>query len=282
MIVAQLTDTHIVREGETYFALDTARYLVDAIAALHALDPLPDCVVVTGDLVNAGHAEEYLRFRNIMRALRVPYYVIPGNHDQRDRMRDVLAPATYGGSRDATVRYVVDDFAVRLIGIDANVRPWPGAALAPDVFVWLERELAAAPDRPAIVCVHQPPFRTGLQYLDALGFRGARRLRSLVERFPAIGRVVSGHIHCTRSSLWGRALALSAPSTAPQVVPELFAMPPPVRLRREVPGFALHAWQPGAGFSSTIYRRDAAGGYSAMEHFADPVALSGRGSQETR
>lgn len=263
MLVAQLTDTHIVPEGETYWGRDTAHYLRDAIAALTTLPERPTCALVTGDIANGGTPQEYARFRTIMADLPVPYYVIPGNHDDRDAMRAALPDYTYGSSREATVRFAIEDYAVRLVGLDANGSGrWPGAALADDVFAWLEAVLARP--QPTIVAVHQPPFRTGLHYLDALGFRGARRLRALVTRHPHVGRVLSGHIHCVKSARFGEALATSAPSTAPMSIPLLFMDGRITGMRHEAPGFALHAWSSADGFTTTVYRRDAAGAYRPL------------------
>ena len=84
MRIAQITDCHIRAEGRLiYRAIDTAAYLARAIDALNVLDPPPDLVLLTGDLVDSGAAEEYARLRAILRALRTLYFVIPGNHDTR-------------------------------------------------------------------------------------------------------------------------------------------------------------------------------------------------------
>ena len=260
MLLAQLTDTHVVRRGFTYFGHDTARYLSDAIAALNALAPQPDLVAVTGDLVNFGLAAEYDRFAEIVSELRIPYVAIPGNHDDRNRMRERL-----GGSalaRGERVRFALDVGDARVIGLDATgPRFWPGGSLDRASLAWLEETLAYDPERPTFVCVHQPPFPTGLHYLDALGFPGARRFARTIARHPSVGRVVCGHIHCVRSARIGGALALSAPSTAPQTVPELFERRV-LAMRHETPGFALHGWTPKEGFRSTVFRRDADGRYA--------------------
>ncbi|MDQ2857655.1 MAG: hypothetical protein M3R53_03255, partial [Candidatus Eremiobacteraeota bacterium] len=162
------------------------------------------------------------------------------------------------------LRYSIDDFAVRIVGLDVNrLGSSPGASLDDESLSWLERILAS--DRkPTIVCVHQPPFRSGLHYLDVFGFRGARRLRRLVDRHPQVGRVLCGHIHCVQTRAWRYALACSAPSTAPQVVP-LIAMDRRLfGMRRERPGFALHEWSATLGFMTTVIRRDEDGRYIAV------------------
>ncbi len=261
--VVQFTDTHIVGYGQTHVGRDTAAYLADAVAAANELAPPPAYVVVTGDLVDAGSPAEYERFRDIMARLRVPYYVIPGNHDDRDRLRDVLDPATFGASRETTIRFTVDDAPIRFVGLDANrPRPSPGATLDAAALAWLEATLDAVADRPTIVGVHQPPFRTGLHYLDVFGFRGSGTLRALVDRHRNVGRVISGHIHCHKRQRWAHALACSAPSTAPQIVPQLFMDGRIVGLRRERPSFAVHGWDAVSGFTTTLHRRDDNGGYA--------------------
>jgi 3',5'-cyclic AMP phosphodiesterase CpdA len=259
VLLAQLSDTHLVRRGSTYFGHDTDRYLSDAIGALHALEPRPDLVAFTGDLVNFGLDAEYDRFAEVVSELRIPYVAVPGNHDDRDRMRARLG----GGplARGERVRFALDVGGARVIGLDATgPRFWPGGSLDPASLAWLEGTLAGDPDTPTIVCIHQPPFRTGLHYLDALGFPGARRFARSIERHPSVGRIVCGHIHCVRSARIGGALALSAPSTAPQTVPELFERRV-FAMRHEVPGFALHAWTAAQGFRSTVFRRDPEGRY---------------------
>ncbi len=262
MSVVQLTDTHIVGDDSSYFGIDTARYLHDAIAAVNALEPKPEYAVVTGDVANFGTTAEYARFRDIMEALDMPYVVIPGNHDDRDRLREVLPRHTFREARGASIRFAVEDFSIRLVGMDANApRPWPGAYVDRATTDWLDRTLGERPRIPTIVAVHQPPFRTGLHYLDLLGFVGSRGLRAVVDRHPQVGRVISGHIHCVRTARWKAAIACSAPSTAPQKIPLLFMERQIVGIRSEAPGFAVHALGDRGQMQTTVYRRDETGRY---------------------
>ncbi len=260
--VVQLTDPHVVAPGARYFDIDTAAYLAGAVTFVNAMRPEPDYVVVTGDLVNGGTRREYEHFVRIMAALRLPYVVIPGNHDDRDRLRETLPAATFCNARTPRIRYAYDDYAIRLIGLDVTrPRPWLGATVDDETLDWLETTVRAAANRPTILAVHQPPFRSGLHYLDVFGFRGSRRLRRIVEATPGLGRVICGHIHCVKSARWGHALATSGPSTAPQFVPELFERRV-FGVRHELPGFAVHQWDAARGFATTYFRRGADGTYA--------------------
>ncbi len=263
MSVVQLTDTHITAQPSPG-GTGTDGRLRRAIDALPRLGIEPDYIIVTGDLVDRGEEAEYARFAEIMRAAPVPYYVIPGNHDDPDAMRRVLPPARWSvrdgkdrrESDDAPIRYAVDRGALRTIALDVTrERPAPGARIDDETFAWLDARLAERPDAPTLIAVHQPPFRTGLHYLDVFGFAGARKLRERVERNANVGRVVCGHVHCVKRATWGHAIAASAPSTGRMFVPELFERHP-LWLRFERPGFAVHDWTPDAGFRTTYYRND--------------------------
>jgi Icc protein len=260
--VAQLTDTHIVREGSAYLGIDTSRYLSDALEAVSALEPLPDYIVVTGDLVNSGGTAQYERFHEIMSHARLPYFVIPGNHDDRATMRATLAPETYGRVAETKLHFTIDGFAIRFIGLDCNrPRPWPGALADAATLEWLDAVLAQSPGRPTIVAVHQPPFKTGLHYLDVAGFIGRSRLRRVVDRHPHVRAVISGHIHCVRSVPWANATASTAASTSPQPVPLLFTQRRIIGIAHESAGFAIHDLHDDGSFVRTDYRRDGTGRY---------------------
>ena len=61
MLIAQVTDTHIKTDGAlAYRKVDTAANLARCVDHLGRLDPAPDIVLMTGDLVDFGRPEEYV------------------------------------------------------------------------------------------------------------------------------------------------------------------------------------------------------------------------------
>ena len=60
MLIAQITDTHLKLPGKlAYKRVDTAQMLRACVAELLKLDPQPDLIVHTGDLIDFGLPEEY-------------------------------------------------------------------------------------------------------------------------------------------------------------------------------------------------------------------------------
>jgi 3',5'-cyclic AMP phosphodiesterase CpdA len=264
MTIVQFTDTHVSAPGRLHFGHDSAAFLASAIDAVNAMPERPAYALVTGDLVDFGTRAEYGVFRDVMSSLAIPYFVIPGNHDDRDALRDVLPPDSFANERGPRIRFTIEGDAVRTIALDSNrARPYPGAALSQDDLAWLERTLAFGPERPTIVAVHQPPFASGLPYLDAFGFRGARALRAVLARYPSVGRLIAGHIHHIAQATWEHALATTAPSTVPQRIPLVLAKGKLAGVLSERAGFATHTWNAAAAsFVTTFFRRGDSGGYA--------------------
>lgn len=94
MIIAQLSDFHARPHGRpAYGIIDTNAAIGHAVDAVLAMQPQPDCVLVTGDLTDCGLAEEYTIVREQLARLPMPVYVVPGNHDRRENFVAALSPA---------------------------------------------------------------------------------------------------------------------------------------------------------------------------------------------
>jgi Icc protein len=252
VLIAQITDTHITRDGLQ------ARYLADVIAAINAHQPRPAAVLLSGDTVNDGRADQYMILRNLLAGSAVPVYAVPGNHDSRTTFRAVLPSTHFPGVRGERLHYALDLAPIRLIGLDTSEHRRPGGFLDAQSLDWLAATLEAAPTRPTLIFMHHPPFRTGVNAADLLGFPGLRRFRQIVAGHRNVERIVAGHVHCDRSAPIAHALATTTVSTAPQKVPELFERGRVLGVRAEPPGFALHAWE-NAVFSSTTWINTGAG-----------------------
>ena len=91
MILVQISDTHIDEPGAlVYGHFDTSRALARAVDVINAMDPGPDLVLHTGDIASHGSVPRYQAFKEIVGALNVPLAVIPGNHDERNALRQVF------------------------------------------------------------------------------------------------------------------------------------------------------------------------------------------------
>jgi 3',5'-cyclic AMP phosphodiesterase CpdA len=233
-VLVQLSDPHL---GGTWAGGDPAAGLAAAVAAVRELDPRPDAVLVSGDLTDHGTSAEYEDLRALLAPLEAPVHVLAGNHDDRTALR--AAFGLPGGPEDP-VQYVADLGPLRLVVLDTTVPGEPGGRLDGASLAWLDGELGAAPDVPAVLALHHPPVPTGIAAMDAIGLDPGDReaLAAVVERHPQVRRLLAGHVHrAVVADLAGRAV-LVAPSTYAQVLLDFGS--PEITPTDEPRGFLLH------------------------------------------
>ncbi|HIC73212.1 MAG TPA: phosphodiesterase, partial [Alphaproteobacteria bacterium] len=143
MLIAHFSDMHVTVDGEFAFEeVDTAGALERCIQHVNALDPAPDVVLITGDLTFNGDIQEYATLRAHLSILDAPYFLIPGNHDRRDRLRAAFADLAYLPIKSEFIHYVVDDYPLRLIALDTVHPGRVGGVLCEDRLEWLEHKLS--------------------------------------------------------------------------------------------------------------------------------------------
>ena len=259
MLVAQISDTHILAQGalfkarvepppgveRAYADIDTGACLARAVAALNALVPLPDVTIVTGDLVDHGEAAEYEHFRQLLAPLRMPVFVIAGNHDSRAPLSQAFGADGYLPA-DGFLHYTVEDYPLRLVALDTLIPGEIGGALCTERLRWLDATLGAAPERPTLVLMHHPPFPTGITVMDGMGLQNIAAFAEIVARHPQIERITCGHLHRAIDRRFAGTIAGTAPSTGPQI--QLDLRPGArVHYRFEPPGYQLHLWEAESG-----------------------------------
>lgn len=161
MMIAQITDTHVQAAPDHLPGGDASGRLLKVVRALNATRPMLDLVLVTGDLVNDGGVADYRHLRAILSHLEMPYFVIPGNHDNREALRDVFRQDGYL-PESGYLQYVVEGFPLRLVGLDTLRENHDGGRLCLDRLHWLERTLEEARETPTVLFMHHVPFLTGL------------------------------------------------------------------------------------------------------------------------
>lgn len=244
MLIAQITDTHIKLPGRlAYRQVDTATMLRLCVREIAALSPRPDLIVLTGDLVDLGHREEYAHIRKILAALPAELLVIPGNHDAREPLRQAFNDHAYLPP-EGFLHFAVDRGPLRIVGLDTMVPGQGGGRLCTERLGWLEETLAKAQDVPTLILMHHPPFATGIAHMDRLGLDGRDSFAALVARHPQIQAILCGHVHRPIHARVGGRPAMICPSPAHQVALDL-SPDGPSAFRLEPPGYMLHRWQNG-------------------------------------
>lgn len=240
MILAQISDFHLTAKGQIRGGIDSMRALDAALAALSRLDPLPDAVVASGDLVNRGDPGDYLVLREKLAGLPFPLYLAPGNHDARDPLRRVFGGSALLPTTGPFLHYAVALGPWRLIVLDTAIGGEAvGGRLCAERLDWLAETLAEASDRPTVIALHHPPFKVGVVFMDRPPFEGAEALGALLLRNPQVKKLLCGHLHRHVETTWAGTMASVAPSLVFQMT---FTADPTAASSYilEPPGFLVH------------------------------------------
>lgn len=247
LLIAQISDLHVKPEGElAYGVVDTLGMTRAAIDAVLALDPVPDAVLVSGDLAYDGQPEEYAAVAAELARLPMPTWVIPGNHDRREAFRAALGAWIPAGPEGQRITYAAEVGELRVLALDSTIPDALGGSLGAEQLGWLDHELAKEPTRPALVMLHHPPFACGVTHMDRIRCEDGEALAAVVAQHARVERVVCGHVHRSMQVRFAGTFASTCPGAAHQVSLDL-RPEAPASFSLEPPSFHLHAWIEGTG-----------------------------------
>lgn len=276
LLVCQISDLHVGLEGDGPEER-CARRARAVIAAVAALDPQPDVVILSGDLTDRGDAGSYRVLRDLLAPLTMPVLPMVGNHDRRAAMLDTFpdTPVEHGFAQSA---HALPGPAGnhRLLLLDTLDEGRGGGAFCAARAAWLDATLRDAPDTPTLVALHHPPFAVGLDWMDpSADAPWIARLRAVVARHPQIVGLMAGHLHRPVAAVWEGRPCVVASSVAPQLALDLRPTPldapdgrPLVVL--EPPAYVLHRWR-GRALASHFVRVEAAPALVRLDGAMMPV-----------
>jgi Icc protein len=238
--VLHLTDPHLfadrhgaLRGAVTYDTLQRvlAHYRESGFAA--------DFIALTGDIVQDDSAEAYAHCCELLSSFDLPVLCVPGNHDVRHLMRDLLPdpPFSYCGA--------VEYGNWLIAGIDSCSAGRAGGRIAERELRRMEETIGASSAGHVMICLHHPPVPMHSKWLDTVGLDNGGEF---LERAASAGRVraaIFGHVHQHYDAAHDGIRLLATPSTCRQFLPRAdeFAVddrPPAYRLMELLPDGSIN------------------------------------------
>ena len=214
--VLHVTDPHLASDPQSRLGgIDTRASWEAVLGAALAEGPVPDLVLLTGDIVHDGAAATYHRVCADLLAIGAPALLLPGNHDDNTVMAAAVpghGPVAWAGHQRIGGWLIV--------ALDSTVAGAPGGHLAEGELARLQGLLQDLPELPTLIMLHHQPVAVGSAWLDRIGAGNGDRLMALVDAHPQVRVVLWGHVHQAFDRRHGRARLLATPSTCIQFAPE--------------------------------------------------------------
>lgn len=112
-------------------------------------------VIASGDITEKGRNSELAEAKHILDKLKVPYYIVPGNHDTKWSESGTTKFSQLWGDD----KFVFEIFGTKFIGLNSGI-PWRGGGghFAPQDIVWFDSVITNTSSNKEIYFVshHQP------------------------------------------------------------------------------------------------------------------------------
>ncbi len=188
MRIAHFSDSHISIQHPA--RLDDLRRAVDEVNASQ-----PDLVIHTGDITHDAHVQEYQQAHAILESLHVPYFVIPGNRDQRAVLLPVFKKRL--STTGEYIQYTLEDFAVRILLLDTVSTASNKGQLCVERLAHAIAVLEQEDPRPLLVFMHHTPFDV-MEIPDPFQFEDRAAVEKLTAAFGRcrnLRAIYCGHVH---------------------------------------------------------------------------------------
>lgn len=248
LLIGHFTDLHITVPANKFKNTDSTANVNKIIQQLNNLTRKPDIVILTGDLVHEGIKEEYIVLVDLLDKLKMPYYVIPGNHDERNNFRNAFSHHSYLPQQGEFLHYEVDNYPLKLIGLDSLIPSKPEGQLCQQRLAWLDTKLQSSA-KPTLLFMHHPPYLSGIDFMDRFSLKQSEDFANVLKKYNHIVGILTGHYHRSIFTRFANIPVCTLASCTAQILPD-FSHAKGLTWVAEPPVFALHKWDIKHGLAS--------------------------------
>lgn len=204
---ALLSDTHVAGD-RTKLArgINMAEHFESALREVIALPRRPGAAFVTGDCVYLkGEEGDYSTFAELaqpIRAAQIPFYLVPGNHDDRNHLRAAFADeqaASHPGV-DRRVALVRSPLANWFLLDSLDKTNITSGEMGEAQLEWLAKTLDANADKPAIVAAHHNLEVATDKERKPTGLRDSEAFLKVITPRKQVKAYVFGHTHVWKTA----------------------------------------------------------------------------------
>jgi len=215
-LLAHITDTHLFSDPEENMkGIKTRESFLAVTEAAYTTHSSYDAVILGGDLAQDHSEGAYRAIARTMLERDAPVYAVPGNHDDPEKMHEVLNP---------TVRFSTPIADVKmgnwqLLLLDSRYEGKVSGRFSDALLDRLEQLLADEPELHQLIVMHHHPVPVGSAWMDKIALRDREAFWEVVEQHSSVRGVLFGHVHQEFDQMRGDVRLLGSPSTMIQFTP---------------------------------------------------------------
>lgn len=192
MRIIILSDLHIADNGLPIWETDTTAHFNKAINLIKQI-PSIDAIIVSGDIADKGTPWAYNYVRNALDALRIPTYLVPGNHDNISNFYKLMNSRWCHTCKDVTIQDWKFIFlsTVKPDSTDENSNMSRGYLSDSEMYRF--RESVNSDEKNCVILHHPPIEQEG--WLNRKLLENRLEFNEIVKSYSNIRLVVYGHTH---------------------------------------------------------------------------------------
>lgn len=203
--IVHVSDVHATVDGRLHGRIDGIERLRRVAEVVRCDGITPEAMVVSGDLIERGHAAAYPALRDALRdieqSIGAPVLTVPGNHDAPGAMQDLP-----GSPRRTALARTAG--RLRFLLLDSS-----SGRLGPDQLDRVREELRAPAGDGTILVLHHPPVPSPLPALAGTDLADGHELLTLLPGTD-VRAILAGHFHHPLTALVQGVPVLVAPALA--------------------------------------------------------------------
>ena len=197
MKIVQITDLHCGHPYEYPNDIDVRKNFQTICNKISSLDA--DLIVITGDLcLSKGDESIYRWIKSKLDEIRVPYHVLPGNHDSLKEMQFVFGPIQFP--------LVINTGNWQHLYIDSS-----SGKITKQELKAIEDSISMSSNR--VVWMHHPPLHMGVPHMDRkYALKNGAELIDLLTHDGTRAHFFCGHYHVDKQFLGEKFTITTTPS----------------------------------------------------------------------
>lgn len=205
--IAQLTDIHLMKTQELLlYDVNTFNAFKQVLNNINKNEY--DYIIASGDLSEDGTIESYQYLKETFDQFDIPIYCIPGNHDNRERLIEVLSPSKHVHF-DKKLHFLNWE----ILFLDTKHKNEIHGFINEEELKFLKNALMSSNADNIAIVMHHHPIPVNTPIIDRYSLMNNEIFLDCITAYPQVKLVIFGHVHHDYCLQYGQVTYESSPAT---------------------------------------------------------------------